>query len=242
MFLLISTGLPCSVTAQSNNTLEWGVSVDEEFTYVLQRDFFADQAYRAVVEYDIPYLAGLTLGEKAIMRVTALDAIPSLINESEEVPTSSCSLGRANDSVSIITDASGFVIPIGDWEFLEAIGNLTSIQGITLIDTADEWGTQAAGSFQASDDSIISVYVEMRYEKENGTLNYLRHRYSTLGTDIIDVIFVHWYEGMPTILGEDLQLSTILIIAIGGVIGLIIAFLVLQAYRGKKPLVQRLGE
>jgi predicted amino acid dehydrogenase len=98
------------------------------------------------------------------------------------------------------------------------------------------------GSVQAGDGSVVSIYVEVRYDKQNGTLNYLRHRYTTLGTDLIDVILVNWHEGMPTVLGAELDLTTVLIIVIGGAIGVIIAFIVLQAYKNKKPIVQKLGE
>jgi len=71
-------------------------------------------------------------------------------------------------------------VPIGDWDFLTEIGNITELVGVTLIDTDDEWGTVGTGSIQTGDGSVISVYVELRYEKQNGTLNYLRQRYTTL--------------------------------------------------------------
>jgi hypothetical protein len=230
-----------SIEAQTN-TLEWGVSVDEKFTYVLQRAFFADPAYTIVVKGDLPYISELSVGEKVIMKITELEAIPSLINESSQMPLAHCDIVRANDSVYIETNQTGFVVPIGDWDFLTEIGNITDLQGVTLIDTADEWGTVGIGSVQAGDGSVVSIYVEVRYDKQNGTLNYLRHRYTTLGTDLIDVILVNWHEGMPTVLGAELDLTTVLIIVIGGAIGVIIAFIVLQAYKNKKPIVQKLGE
>jgi len=230
-----------SVEAQTN-TLEWGVSVDEEFTYVLQRAYFADPTYTIVVQGDLPFISELPIGEKTIMRVTDLEAIPSLINESSQMPLGQCDLVRVNDTVTIGTNQTGFLVPIGDWNFLTEIGNITGLQGVTLIDTADEWGTVGTGSFQAGDGSVISLYVEVRYEKQNGTLNYLRHRYTTLGTDLIDIVLVNWHEGMPTVISAELELTTILIIVIGGVIGVIIAFVVVQAYKNKKPIVRKLGE
>ncbi|MDH4213622.1 MAG: hypothetical protein OEV85_06845 [Candidatus Thorarchaeota archaeon] len=236
----IST-ISISVEAQTN-TLEWGVSVDDEFTYVLQRAYFVDPAYMVVVEEDLPYITYLPVGEKATMRAAEFDAIPSLINESSQMPLAYCDLVRANDSVSIATNQTGFIVPIGDWNFLTEIANITGLHGVTLIDTADEWGTVGTGTFQAGDGSIISIYIEVRYEKENGTLNYLRHKYATLGTDLIDVVLVNWHDGMPTVIGAEIQLSTILIIVIGGVVGIIIAFIVIQWYRSKKPIVRKLGE
>jgi hypothetical protein len=241
LIIVLSSAVQLSVEAQAN-TLEWGVSVDEEFTYVLQRAYFADPAYVIVVQGDLPFISDLPIGEKAIMRITQLETIPSLINESSQMPLGHCDLVRANDSVTIATNQTGFLVPIGDWDFLTEIANITGLQGVTLIDTADEWGTVGTGSFQAGDGSIITLYVEVRYDKQNGNLNYLRHRYTALGTDLIDVIFVNWHEGMPTVLGAELDLTTILVIAIGGVVGVIIAFVVLRVYKNKKPIVRKLGE
>ncbi len=241
LLMVISSSVPLVVEAQTHS-LEWGLSVDEEFTYVLQRAYFANPESAVVVQGDLPFISELTVGEMVTMKVAELDAIPTLINESSQMPLGHCNLVRANDSVSIATDQTGFIVPIGDWDFLTEIGNITGRQGITLINTADEWGTVGSGSIQASDGSIISIYVEVRYEKENGTLNYLRHRYTSLGTDLIDVVFVNWHQGMPTVIGTEIQLSTIFILVIGGVVGLIIAFIVIRWYKSKKPLVQRLGE
>ena len=241
LLFILGSVIPVTVEAQTN-TLEWAVTVDEEFTYVLQRAYFANPSYAVVVQGDLPYILELPVGEKAIMRATELDAIPSLINESSQMPLAYCTLVRANDSVPIATNQTGFVVPIGDWNFLTEIANITGLQGVTLIDTTDEWGTVGTGSYQAGDGSVISIYIEIRFEKENGTLNYLRHRYTSLDTDLIDVVLVNWHQGMPTVIGSEIQLSTIIILVIGGVAGLIIAFFVIRWYKNKKPLVQRLGE
>lgn len=241
LLIALSSTMPLGVKAQTHS-LEWGLNVDEEFTYVLQRAYFADPEYAIVVQGDLPFISELPVGEMVTMKVAELDAIPALINESSQMPLGHCDLERANDSVSIATDQTGFIIPIGDWDFLTEIGNITGRQGVTLINTEDEWGTVGTGTIQANDGSIISLYVEVRYEKENGTLNYLRHRYTTLGTDLIDVVFVNWHQGMPTVIGAEVQPTTILILIGGGVFGLIIAFFVIQWYKKKKPVVQRLGE
>lgn len=242
MLIIICSSVPLTADAQSNHTLEWGVDVDEEFTYVMQRAYFADPSYAQVAGVNLPFVSDMTVGEKATLRVTGLDEIPSLINESSQMPQSSCDLERANDSVSIFTGLLNFVIPIGDWEFINAMTNITGLSGVTLIDTKDEWGTSGAGSFLAGDSSVVTITIDIRYGKENGTLNYLRHRYSTLGTDLIDIIIVNWHQGMPTIVEAGFQTTTILIISIAAVVGLIVSILVYQGYRGKKPVVQKLGE
>ena len=218
------------------------MDVDEEFTYVLQRAYFTDPSNAQIVDASILNVSFMTVGEKATLRVTGLDEIPSLINESSQMPKSMCELERANDSVPIMVGLSNFVIPIGDWDFVNEISNVTGIDGLTLIDTAEEWGTIGVTSFQALDGSVITITFEKRYEKVNGTLNYMRLRYSTLGNDLIDVILVNWHPGMPTIVEEGLQMSTLLLILLAVSIGLIVAIIVYQGYRAKKPVVQKLGE
>ena len=230
------------VVAQTNHTLEWGADVGEEFIYVLQREYYLDSSNRIFMEGYIPFLAYIELGEKVILEVGSLDTIENVINQSIQLPWSYCNLNRYNDSVPIIEGLTSLVIPIGDWDFLTDINNVTATPGITLIDNVDEWGTVGVGTVTGGDGSSIDALVEMRYEKENGTLTYLRHRYTTLGTDIVDVIFVHWYPGMPTIIEGGIQLTTILIIITSGIAGLLVAFLVYRGIKGKKTIAQRLGE
>jgi len=237
--ILVCSSIPLAVEAQSNHALEWGVDVDEEFTYVLQRAYFADPSYIPGFAVNLPFVSEMVVGEKYTLKVANLDAIPSLINESSQMPGSLCDIERANDSLSILTEQLDFVIPIGDWDFVNQITNLT---GLTLVDTTDEWGTLGVGSYRAADGSVITITIDIRFEKENGTLNYMRHRYSTLGTDVIDIILVNWHTGMPTIAAAEIQLTTILIIAIVAVVVTIVSILVYQGYRSKKPVVQKLGE
>ena len=243
LILLLTLG-PASINvrAQSNNSLTWGVEVGEEFTYVLQRAFFASPSYRNVITADFPFLQGLEVGQKAIVSVEDLDTIPNMINDTSELPRSQCVMTRANDSVILSDSLINFVQPIGDWNFLSGMVNLTGFSGATLIDTQKEWGTKGAGSFRTEDGTIITISLEMRYEKENGTLNYLHERYSTSGATLIDIIFVNWHPGMPTIVSSGIGLGTILIISTGITVGLIISFIVYIRYSRKKPLVQRLGE
>lgn len=230
------------VVAQTNHTLEWGADVGEEFIYVLQREHYSDPSNRVFMEMQLPFLAEIEPGEKVILEIGSLDTIENLINESTQLPRSYCNLNRFNDSALITADLTSLVLPIGDWDFLTEINNVTTTSGLTLIDNEDEWGTIGAGVYSGGDGGSVDVRLELRYEKENGTLSYLRHQYTALGTDIIDIVFVHWYPGMPTIIGGGIQLTTILIIATSGLMGLIVAFLVYRGIKGKKTVVQRLGE
>ncbi|TFF83797.1 hypothetical protein EU524_01870 [Candidatus Thorarchaeota archaeon] len=230
------------VQAQSNHTLEWGIEVGEEFTYALQRAYFSDPIQRTAMEIELPWLQYIEAGDKVKMSVTQLDPVPEMINSSFDMPVSHCSLERENDSTLIGTQLTRFAVPIGDWEFLTEIGNITQTEGLTLVDTAEEWGTVGRGAYQQPGGSVVSAYIELRYEKDNGTLNYLRYRYRTLGSDLIDVIFVHWYPGMPTIIGGGIQTTTILLIAIGGVVALIVTIVSYRYFKGKKSIAQKLGE
>ena len=243
LFLVIFiTPMFSPVLAQSNHTLEWGVDPGEEFTYVLQRSYYSDSSGRNYMETQIPFIAEIESGQKVILEIDHLEPIETLINESAQLPFSYCNLIRSNDSAVIMPNLTSLVIPIGDWDFFDEIGNITESTGLTLIDNDDEWGTVGVGIIQGSEGRDINVRIEMRYEKENGTLSYLRHRYSALGNDIIDVIFVHWYPGMPTIVGGEIQGTTLLIIAMSGVMGLVVAFIVYRGIKSRKSVVQRLGE
>ncbi len=230
------------VFAQSNHTLEWGVDVGEEFIYVLQREHYSYPSNMILMEGQFPFLADIEPGEKVILEVGSLDTIENMINQTIQLPWSYSNLNRYNDSTLIMANLTSLVLPIGDWDFLTDINNVTETPGITFFETEEEWGTIGAATVTGGDGSTIDVRVEMRYEKENGTLNYLRHHYATLGNDIIDVVFVHWYPGMPTIIGGGLETTTILIIITSGVVGVIIAFLVYRGIKGKKTVAQRLGE
>lgn len=243
LFLAIFiTPMFAPVLAQSNHTLVWGVDPGEEFTYVLQRAYYADSNNRVYIESRLPFLANIQPGQKVLLEVNHLDAIETLINESTQLPLSYCNLLRSNDSAVIMTDLTSFVVPIGDWEFLNEVENITGTVGLTLIDNDDEWGTVGTGIIIDPGAVDITVRVEMRFEKENGTLSYLRHTYTALGNDLIDVIFVQWYPGMPTIVGGGFQTTTLMIIALSGVIGVIVAIVVYKGVKGKKSVVQRLGE
>jgi hypothetical protein len=223
LFLVVLlTPMISPVLTQSNHTLEWGVDQGEEFIYVLQRAYYADSNNRAYIEAPLPFLAEMQPGQKVTLEIASLETIESMINESAQLPRSYCNLLRSNDSELILADLPSFVVP--------------------LIDTTDEWGIVRSGIIPGTGGANINVRIEMRYEKENGTLNYLRHKYTSLGNDLIDVIFVHWYPGMPTIVGGGVQTTTLMIIAVSGVMFLLVAFIVYRVVKGKKSVVQRLGE
>lgn len=241
VLLLVLGPAAILASAQPNNNLEWGVEPGEEYVYVLQRRLILEDAQESFVAAQIPIIAYLAEGQKAMANVTALDSIPSQIEQSEDMPIAYVSLRRENDSQIVLLNVTTFIVPINDWDFLTEIGEITVIEGLSLTETSEEWGSIASGSF-LSGGVTVNFYNEIRFEKENGTLTYLRLRYTALGNDIVDIVFVRWLPGMPTVLPPELQLSTLMIIAIAGILGGVVAFASYKWFKNKKPLVQRLGE
>ncbi len=236
VIMFISTSFIVPTTIAQSSGLIWGVESGEEFTYVLQRKTM-EPLTLGLIPDKMPFVILLDEGQKFFAKVNKLDLIPDNYSLVETGYSSHCTLSRMNDSEIIFSDSLVFVLPIGDWDYQTQRLNISEYSDITLIDNNNEWGYVQSGTY-----NTLNYYFELRYEKENGTLNYVRFRYETQGTVIMDVIFVQWYEGVPTILPPDLQLTTIMMIALAVSIGVIVAFCVFKSIRNKKPLVQRLGE
>lgn len=235
--------IPISTKAQSNNNLEWGVDVGDEFTYVVQRAFYIDPSYGDTVMYGLgAYFRDLDVGQKAILRVDSLEEIPAQINESDSIPMAYCTLTRANDSTVLESNVSSFIFPIGDWDFLTEMTNITGQEGVTLINTTTEWGIKTATSFVGEGNDVINVKTEIRFEKENGTLNYARMQYTTQNLDLIDIILVNWHPGMPTIYSAGVRMDIVIVVVTGVLLGVVVAVFVYLRIKKRKPIVQQLGE
>ena len=238
---IITTGtVATAVSAQPNHTLEWGVDVDEEFTYALQRKLL-DPTFEVVVAIVAPYIQFMDEGQKATVRFTDLEAVPDQIESLFDIPNSHSTIIRENDSAAFVSNFTLFAVPIGDWDLLSDSMGIEDISGATLVDNDNEWGFTTSGTFTA-DGNTISLYQELFYEKENGTQTRFRLRYSVFGGDLVDIIFVRWSEGMPTILPPEIPMSTLLIIGVGAAIIIMVAVIVYIGIKSKKPLVQKLGE
>ncbi|MHA2083566.1 MAG: hypothetical protein ACXABD_07420 [Candidatus Thorarchaeota archaeon] len=70
-FITIGTAATV-VSAQPNHTLEWGVDVDDELTYALQRKLI-DPSFEVVVSTVAPYIQFMDEGQKATIRFTELE-------------------------------------------------------------------------------------------------------------------------------------------------------------------------
>ena len=239
--LLISIGSACPVSAQSNHSLEWGLEVGDEITYVLQRKLL-DETFGSYLADFMPFISAVDEGQKITARVSHLDSIPTLINESRDMPGSNCTLIRQNDSEVIMEDMFLVAVPIGDWNLSSELGgfgffgggdpsnstdgpptNFTAFDDIELVDTETSWGTVIDTSFVFGI-FTITIYMEMLYEKVNGTLSNMRMRVNFAGNDIIDLVFTQWYPGIALILPPELQLLTIGLISIAVAITVLVAF------------------
>ncbi|MFW9920719.1 MAG: hypothetical protein ACFFED_14035 [Candidatus Thorarchaeota archaeon] len=238
--LLLITLFLINPSFATAHTFEWGVEVGDEFTYALQRKVL-DSAYISIIPFWMNFIIPIDAGTKFIATITELEVIPADITLSDDLPLSHASLTLENDSSNLLTDSTVIAILINDWEFQGEFLNFSlESPDMTVTDTDTEWGLAEDSSFSFGG-RLYSYHYEWRYEKTQGTLVYSRYRVTTMGTDVIDIILSQWEEGDPTILPPELQLTTILMLAVGGSIGVIVAFLAYRWVRTPKGLAAELG-
>jgi len=238
--LLVLPMMPLTALGQGEHSLEWGVDVGEEFTYVLQRKV-GDQVGFDYIAAIVPFIQFLDEGQKMFANITLLEDIPSEINSPFDEPRSYCNLIRENDSVVIVAGSNGFAVPVSDWSFIANLRNITTEFGYTIIDTEDEWGYYASGLYPGSSD--VNVYQELRYEKENGTLRYYRWAFTQYSSTLLEIILVQWYPGVPTVLPPGINLSVILLAAIGICLAAVCCFLTYRGFKQRRTTVmEKLGK
>ena len=241
MSIFLSQIILAPLVFAQTSELEWGVEVDEEFPYVLQRKL-VDSTAVSLLPYWLTFVSMLDEGSMFNIEVVELDTIPENPDSADEGPFSYVALTRDNDSLRIYEDNStAFILPIGNWQFLTDRLDLALHPEITLIDNEEEWGTTQSGSFYAGA-NIVNYLAEWRYEKENGTLTYVRIKFDSSGTILIDTVISHWYEGVPLTIPPEIEFTMIMAILLVISIGVIVAICVYKSYTSKKPLVQQLGE
>ena len=222
------------------HTFEWGVDVGDEFTYALQRKVL-DSAYVSIIPYWMKFVLEIDEGTLFNVTITELEEIPENLTLSDMLPFSHASLTVLNGSSDAFADSTVFAILIGDWDFQGEFLNFSlEDPSVTVTDNENEWGLAEDSSFVFSG-RVYNYYYEWKYEKTHGTLLYSRYRVNTLGSDVIDIVLSQWEEGDPTILPPEIQSTTILIIAIAGSIGAIIAFLAYRWVKTPKGLAAELG-
>ncbi|MHA1882115.1 MAG: hypothetical protein ACTSUO_03630 [Candidatus Thorarchaeota archaeon] len=238
--IFLSTTLISQPVSAQDDQLEWGVQVGDEFSYVLQRKTMNPQIAVPFPEW-LRFVQIIDEGHQFDLIVESLETIPDSPDASEPGPFSYSTLTRNNDSTLISINSTAFILPTGNWDFHTTRLNLDQHPEILLIDNNDEWGTVESDIF-SSENILVNYHVEFRFDKETGALSYVRLKYDTSRTVLVDIIFAKWYEGIPTVIPPDFDVSGILIIAIAVSVGVIVAICVYKSYSGKKPLVQRLGE
>ena len=237
--IFISTTLiPQPVRAQDNQ-LEWGVQVGDEVSYVLQRKTMESSTIGLLPEW-MRFVDAVEEGQRFSLVVESYEEIPLNLASTDLHPLSYSTITRNNDSVLLYANNTGFIIPAGDWDFQTERLELDANPQINLIDNDVEWGFIEEISFDYGED-YVNYYGELRLDKETGAISYARIR-ANAGTFVLDVIFAEWYDGIPTILPPDFDITGVLIIALAVTVGIIVAICVYKGYTNKKPLVQRLGE
>ena len=239
LLLITMSMVPAAVRSQEGHSLTWGVEVGEEYTYALQRKL-VDPRDLEYIAYVVPVVRYLDEGQKIIANFTSLDEIPAEINSSEYEPKSYCNLIRENDSVTVITGSNGFAVPINDWDLIANLRNITETNGYTIIDTANEWGYYQSGLYPVGNEVV--VYLELRYEKANGTLTYYHWSLTQYSMKILEIVLARWVPGMPTILVEGPDLSLYLIAGIAVCVALVCGFLTYRGFKNRTSLMKELGK
>jgi hypothetical protein len=238
LFFIISFSvLPIAASASS---LTWGVQVGDQFSYALQRKLL-DTSYVPLMPPWMSFVLKLNEGDVFTATVTQLDNISETISSAQDMPFSHVWLSTDNGTTNIKTDASQFVVPIGDWDLQTTLLNVSELPDVTLVNTDTEWGISEDSSFVGGTTAYTYLY-EWRYGKEQGTLDSARYRLSTYSGDHIDVIMSKWSEGDPTVLPPEIQPSTILILATAGTVGVIVAFLIYRWVKTPRGLAAQLGK
>ncbi|MHA1960028.1 MAG: hypothetical protein ACW99U_07345 [Candidatus Thorarchaeota archaeon] len=230
--------MPSNTAALQDHNLEWGVQEGQTLTYVLQRRVISENSI-GFVSSIFPFIDQIEAGQKILANVSHLDPIPEEIEGSSDIPTSSCDLLRENDSTVLQEDTQLYVVPIGNWELLSGFFDLP--MGGVLVNNEESWGATVTGSFTVNNQDV-TYFQEIIYEKENGTLSRIRLRYTSLGVDLADIVLVLWYPGVPTLLAPELQLTTVLLAGITIGVMAVAVFTTFRWYKGRKSLLQKLGE
>ncbi len=232
VFAILLGNTPAIASAQSNHSLEWGVEVGDEMIYFIQKKTM-DESFGGMFGDYAPFLTEVDEGQKVIARVTHLDTIPDQINSTYDIPSSNCTLIRANDSTVIMEGMQMIVTLSGDWSLRTQLANFTDSDDMdmTLIDTEEEWGTVMSASF------LIGIFRvnfnwDMRYFKINGSMSKMGI-YVEFGTVMMDILFVKWTPGLETP-DTILPIENVLV---GVGVSISVAALVVILYKDRKSRV-----
>lgn len=219
-----------AVPAQSNHTLEWGVEVGDEITYVLEKKHLDSSFSGQMQNYSI-FLDEVDAGQNITARITHLEPIPEFINTSREMPTANCTLFRANDSEIIAEDFPMIAIPMGDWDFTTDMTNLSWSEDSTVVDTIDEWGTSIS-TIMIFAIFVIEFDMTMKYFKDNGTLSLLSIHVDVGGTNYVDIrLVVYRPESSATVVIDDDSFPIEQLAIYAGITAVVIIVLVLVIHR-----------
>ena len=158
---LVSMFLAQPAMAASNEGLEWGVAVDDEFTY------------RFVINDPE---SDMSLDEGVNITITATPSIPADVLVWGDIPDVSADIVYTNGTavglellviLGIIYAGGHLVVPVGNFTHLGVLAEADTwwTENTTLVNTGSEWGTH----FTASEDDE-NLVVRTTYLKSDGML------------------------------------------------------------------------
>jgi hypothetical protein len=201
-----------------NHDLQWRVSEADQFEYTIQS---LSGSRNEGIPSEISFLHYIGVGGTFQIEVTSLDKIPFELNTSESIPYSHSSI-QNNHGKKI------FVIPCGNSsiisDYLERLITqvfnqsfyILDIAIFELIDEEEEIGARAVTPATAAGNTI-TYSLELRYLKENGTLNYLRFfmgEYQS-GRDLVEIVINREiWSALIWISGSAISISVLVILVV----------------------------
>ncbi|TFF84691.1 hypothetical protein EU524_00575 [Candidatus Thorarchaeota archaeon] len=158
---LVSMFLTSPVAAASAEGLDWGVAVDDEFTY----RFAMDDPFE-----------NITLDEGINVTVEAVPTMPGAVGDWDDIPVVDVDIVYTNGTspgfelfiiIGIIYAGGLFAVPIGNFSHLGILLNGSTYwsENSTLINTSSEWGSSY---FDVDDEMRLDL--RTTYLKSDGML------------------------------------------------------------------------
>lgn len=157
-FSFISMFMISSVAAATSQGFEWGVSVDDEFTYAFK---FVDEGVT-------------TLDERINITITSAPSIPDPMSDWTDIPECFIDIVYFNGTalgleiiiiLGVLAVGGVWVVPKGNYPLLSQFANESAwwSENHTIIDTYSNWGIRVTGEDDGAPTSLT-----LQYSKTDG--------------------------------------------------------------------------